>query len=161
MCVCVCVCVCSWLIWSCGGCWYSQSLINLFLTSRAISNVWDNDKDVSGLSEYFFTAIKNYKISQDLMSKWLKMTPPPPLPTHPSQNPAHVTVTKNYCLNTVSVIGIKNNKICQDPMSQSFKKKKKEIEYVGILKGIYTRHLNICAVVITRWKCRHCISEFL
>lgn len=27
----------------------SQSLINLFLTSRAISNVWDNDKDVSGL----------------------------------------------------------------------------------------------------------------
>ncbi|KAK7110059.1 ubiquitin carboxyl-terminal hydrolase MINDY-3-like [Littorina saxatilis] len=27
----------------------SQSLINLFLTSRAISNVWDNDKEVSGL----------------------------------------------------------------------------------------------------------------
>lgn len=27
----------------------SQSLINLFLTSRAITNVWDNDKDVSGL----------------------------------------------------------------------------------------------------------------
>lgn len=27
----------------------SQCLINLLLTSRAISNVWDNDKDVSGL----------------------------------------------------------------------------------------------------------------
>ena len=31
---------------------FSQSLINLFISSRAISNVWDNDKDVSGLSEY-------------------------------------------------------------------------------------------------------------
>lgn len=27
----------------------SQSLINLLLTGRAVSNVWDNDKDVSGL----------------------------------------------------------------------------------------------------------------
>lgn len=27
----------------------SQSLINLFLTGKAVSNVWDNDKDVSGM----------------------------------------------------------------------------------------------------------------
>ena len=30
---------------------YSQSLINLLLTGKAVSNVWDNDKDVEGLSE--------------------------------------------------------------------------------------------------------------
>ena len=30
---------------------FSQSLINLLLTTTAVTNVWDNDKDVSGLSE--------------------------------------------------------------------------------------------------------------
>ena len=29
----------------------NQSLINLLMTGRAVSNVWDNDKDLSGLSE--------------------------------------------------------------------------------------------------------------
>lgn len=40
-------------MYSSCGCYDSQSLINLFLTSRAISNVWDNDKDVSGLSKCY------------------------------------------------------------------------------------------------------------
>lgn len=29
----------------------SQSLINLMLTGRAVSHVWDHDQDISGLSE--------------------------------------------------------------------------------------------------------------
>ena len=31
---------------------FSQSLINLLITGKAVTNVWDNDKDVSGLSKY-------------------------------------------------------------------------------------------------------------
>ena len=30
----------------------SQSLINLLLCGRGVSNVWDNDRDISGLSKY-------------------------------------------------------------------------------------------------------------
>ena len=30
---------------------FSQSLINLFITGTAVTNVWDNDKDVSGMSK--------------------------------------------------------------------------------------------------------------
>ena len=41
----------------------SQSLINLFLTGRAVSNVWDNDKDLEGLSKYCsYTSITNTDI---------------------------------------------------------------------------------------------------
>lgn len=32
----------------------SQSLINLMLTGRAVSHVWDHDQDISGLSELIF-----------------------------------------------------------------------------------------------------------
>jgi len=32
----------------------SQSLINLMLTGRAVSHVWDHDQDISGLSEITF-----------------------------------------------------------------------------------------------------------
>ena len=31
---------------------FSQSLINLLLSGKAVTNVWDNDKDISGLSKY-------------------------------------------------------------------------------------------------------------
>jgi len=31
----------------------SQSLINLMLTGRAVSHVWDHDQDIGGLSEIF------------------------------------------------------------------------------------------------------------
>lgn len=37
----------------------SQSLINLLITGKAVSNVWDNDKDISGLS-------KSYKLFLNL-----------------------------------------------------------------------------------------------
>ena len=30
---------------------FSQSLVNLLITGKAVSNVWDNDKDLSGLSK--------------------------------------------------------------------------------------------------------------
>lgn len=32
----------------------SQSLINLMLTGRAVSHVWDHDQDISGLSKMTF-----------------------------------------------------------------------------------------------------------
>lgn len=32
----------------------SQALINLMLTGRAVAHVWDNDKDVGGLSIIIF-----------------------------------------------------------------------------------------------------------
>ena len=32
--------------------YFSQSLINLLITGKAVSNVWDNDKEVCGLSKY-------------------------------------------------------------------------------------------------------------
>lgn len=31
----------------------NQSLINLMLTGRAVSNVWDHDQDIGGLSKIF------------------------------------------------------------------------------------------------------------
>jgi len=33
----------------------SQSLINLMLTGRAVSHVWDHDQDIGGLSEIFIS----------------------------------------------------------------------------------------------------------
>lgn len=41
----------------------SQALINLMLTGRAVSYVWDNDQDVGGLSKF------NPKIIMRNMSK--------------------------------------------------------------------------------------------
>ena len=35
-------------------CYFSQSLINLLITGKAVSNVWDNDKEVCGLSKYSY-----------------------------------------------------------------------------------------------------------
>ncbi|KAG8138931.1 putative Protein FAM188A-like protein, partial [Naja naja] len=36
------------------SCLLSQSLINLLLTGFAVSNVWDGDRECSGMSEYEF-----------------------------------------------------------------------------------------------------------
>ena len=33
---------------------FSQSLINLLITGKAVTNVWDNDKDISGLSKLLY-----------------------------------------------------------------------------------------------------------
>lgn len=44
----------------------SQNLINLMLTGRAVSHVWDHDQDISGLSEialfYLFFFLNNITI---------------------------------------------------------------------------------------------------
>lgn len=43
----------------------SQSLINLMLTGRAVSHVWDHDQDISGLSEIIFpfSIFNNYHLN--------------------------------------------------------------------------------------------------
>lgn len=40
----------------------NQSLINLMLTGRAVSHVWDHDQDVGGLSKIFLYFVLYYII---------------------------------------------------------------------------------------------------
>ena len=42
---------------------YSQSVINLLLTGTAVTNVWDNDKDVSGLSRCYSSHLYDIQCS--------------------------------------------------------------------------------------------------
>ena len=41
----------------------SQSLINLMLSGRAVSNVWDHDQDVGGLRKIIILLLKNKALS--------------------------------------------------------------------------------------------------
>lgn len=50
---------------------YSQSLINLLVTGHAVSNVWDGDRECSGMSKiYIFT----YSIVKHRFSLLLQIT---------------------------------------------------------------------------------------
>jgi hypothetical protein len=45
----------------------SQSLINLMLSGRAVSNVWDHDQDVGGLSKSSFNHL--FKLFVQILTK--------------------------------------------------------------------------------------------